>query len=400
MRDEMSFPKKIAILTMSVGSGHVRAAEVIERVFNEGEEPFEVQTFDAASLGPAWFRALYVRPYWWMLRRAPSLWRRLFERRQRKRHQATAPRWVFRYGCRRLFEQLKAFAPNLLIATEIGAAEIASLGKREGWCAGPLLAVLTDFHSEPPWVQREVDFYCVASEEARSQLIGWGVSPHRLLVSGIPIDPAFALNYDRKDLRRSLGLADGRPVVLLMGGGMGPAPLDHIARSLEQCGLPLQVLAVTGQHAEMKARVEALHGKVALDLHVFGWSDNIPELMAASDVLVTKPGGLTASEALACGLPMVLTHPIPGPEERHLRYLEANGVGLAAHTLEQIPELVSRLLKSERERERMIRRAHELARPDAADTVVQVARALLEKASYIDLLASPPARSGDSAYLM
>lgn len=400
MRDAMSFPKKIAILTMSVGSGHVRAAEVIERVFNEGEEPFEVQTFDAAALAPAWFDWLYVRPYWWMLRRAPGLWRRLFERRQRKRHQATAPRWVFRYGCRKLFEQLKAFAPNLLIATEIGAAEIAALGKREGWCAGPLLAVLTDFHSEPPWVQREIDFYCVGSEEARSQLIGWGVSPHRLLVSGIPIDPAFALSYDRKELRRSLGLAEGRPVVLLMGGGMGPAPLDQIARSLEQCGLPLQVLAVTGQHAEMKARLEALRGKVALDLHVFGWSDNIPELMAASDVLVTKPGGLTASEALAAGLPMVLTHPIPGPEERHLRYLEANGVGLAAHTLNEIPELVSRLLKSERERERMIRRAHELARPDAADTVVQVARALLEKASYIDLLASPPARPGDSAYLM
>ena len=396
----MSFPKKIAILTLSVGSGHVRAAEVIERAIVEGEEPFEVRTFDAAELGPAWFNLLYVRPYWWMLKRAPGLWRRLFERRQRKRHQATAPRWVFRHGCRKLLDQLKAFAPHLVIATEISAAEIAALAKREGWSNAPVLGVLTDYHSEPPWAQREIDFYCVGSEEARSQLIGWGVSPYRLLVSGIPIDPAFALSYDRAELARALGLASGRPVVLVMGGGMGPAPLDEIIRSLERCGLPLQVLAVTGQDSQMKARVDRLRGKLALDLHPFGWSDNVPELMAVADVLITKPGGLTTAEALAAGLPMVLTHPIPGPEERHLRYLEGNGVATVARNLGDIPALVSKILGSQRERTAMVRRARELGRPDAADTVTQVARALLEKGSYIDLLASPPARAGESAYVM
>jgi processive 1,2-diacylglycerol beta-glucosyltransferase len=396
----MSFPKKIAILTLSVGSGHVRAAAAVERALVEGEDPFEVRTFDAAEAAPKWFDWLYVRPYWWMLKRAPGLWRRLFERRQRKRHRATAPDWVFRHGCRRLLEQLKAYAPNLVIATEISAAEVAALARREGWCNTPVLAVFTDYHSEPPWAQREIDFYCVGSEEARSQLISWGVSPNRILVSGIPIDPSFALNYDRTELRRSLGLVDGRPVVLVMGGGMGPAPLDEIVRRLEVCGLPLQVLAVAGQGAEMKARVDSLRGKLALDLHAFGWSENVPELMAVSDVLVTKPGGLTTAEALAAGLPMVLTHPIPGPEERHLEYLERNGVALAAQNLKEIPEIVSRVLRNEQQRTEMSRRARELARPDASDTVAQVARALLEKASYIDLLASPPVRSGESAYLM
>lgn len=396
----MSFPKKVAILTLSVGAGHVRAAEVIERVLGESEEGFDVCTLDAVEAAPRWFRALYVRPYWWMLRRAPSLWRMLFERRQKKLHRATAPQWVFRRGCRKLLERLRAFSPQLVIATEIGAAEIAALAKREGWTSAPVLAVLTDYQSEPPWAQREIDFYCVASEEARSQLIGWGVSPNRLLVSGIPIDPAFVMGYDKAELRRSLGLSDGRPVVLVMGGGMGPAPLDEIVRRLELCRLPLQVLAVTGRDPDMKARVEGLRGKVALELHPFGWSDNVPELMAVADVLVSKPGGLTTAEALAAGLPMVLTHPIPGPEERHLRYLEGNGVALAARNLPQIPELVSRILGSERERTQMVRRARELARPGAADTVAQVARALLEKATYIDLLASAPARSAESAYLM
>ena len=392
--------KKIAILTLSVGSGHVRAAEVIQRVLSEDEPPVQAKTLDAVRLARAWFSKLYVQPYWWMLRHAPHLWRMLFEWRHRHRHSATAPDWVFRGGCARIFDHLQAFTPHLVIATEIGAAEIAALGKREGCFNAPVLAVQTDFQSEPPWVQREIDFYCVGSEEAKSELIAWGVSPNRVLACGIPIDPAFSFKYDKHEVRQALGLAERQPVVLVMGGGMGPAPLHHIIQSLEVCGLPLQVLAVTGQDQAMKARLEGLRGKIALDLRVLGWTENVPELMAAADVLVTKPGGLTISEALTMGLPMVLTHPIPGPEERHVRYLERRRVAFSANELEQIPELVSRILRDPNRRAGMIRRARLLARPEAAQAVVQVARALLDKESYIELLASPPAHSTESAFLM
>jgi processive 1,2-diacylglycerol beta-glucosyltransferase len=383
-----------------VGAGHIRAAEVIERVLMESEEPVQARMLDALDLAQVWFTKLYVQPYWWMLRHAPMLWRRLFERRQRKRHSATAPTWVFRHGCAGVLRQVKAFGPHLVIATEIGAAEMAALGKRDGCFSAPILAVQTDFQSEPPWVQREIDFYCVGSEQAKSELIGWGVSPNRVLACGIPIDPAFAFSYDRAELLKALGLGERHPVVLVMGGGMGPAPLDEIIRTLELCGTALQVLAVTGHDHAMKARVENLRGKLALDLRVLGWTDNVPELMAVADVLITKPGGLTTSEALAMNLPMVLTHPIPGPEERHLRYLERHGVAFGARQLEDIPRLVARILTSSGERDEMVRRAKELARPDAALAVAQVARALLEKASYIDLLANPPTRVVDSVYLM
>jgi len=106
-----------------VGAGHIRAAEVIERVLMESEEPVQARMLDALDLAQIWFTKLYVQPYWWMLRHAPVLWRRLFERRQRKRHSATAPTWVFRHGCAGVLRQVKAFGPQLVIATEIGAAE-------------------------------------------------------------------------------------------------------------------------------------------------------------------------------------------------------------------------------------------------------------------------------------
>ena len=187
----------------------------------------------------------------------------------------------------------------------------------------------TDFQTEPPWVQEEVDVYCVGSEEARSELVNWGVSPNRILVSGIPVDPVFSLPGEKSELRRALGLDPERPVVLVMGGGMGPAPLDKIVESLELCRFPLQVIAVAGHDRALEQALEELRRKVTLDLRVFGWTDAIPELMAAATLLITKPGGLTSAEALCAGLPMIVTHPIPGPEERHVRYLVQQGVAVA-----------------------------------------------------------------------
>jgi processive 1,2-diacylglycerol beta-glucosyltransferase len=373
---------------------------VLQRALYDCIDPVEVHLLDALKVARSWFLALYVRPYWWLLRRAPGLWRWLFERRQKKLHCATAPHWVFRRGCKEVLEQLKAYAPHLVIANEIGALEIAALGKREGWFHAPILAVQTDFQTEPPWVQAEVDVYCVASEEARSQLVNWGTSPNRILVCGIPVDPVFALPLDKSELRRALGLDAQRPVVLVMGGGMGPAPLDSIVGSLELCRFPLQVLAVAGHDRILRQALERLRRKVALNLHVFGWTDNIPELMAVADLLITKPGGLTAAEALSAGLPMIVTHPIPGPEERHVRYLVQLGAALQAKTLEDVPQLVTQMLSNPQNLAEMSRRQKDMSRPDAAYAVAQVGQALLEKSTYIDLLATRPARSGESTYLM
>lgn len=396
----MNAAKKVLILTLSVGSGHVQASSVIHNAFAGGPDPIDVRTLDAIDLAEPWFPWLYVQPYWWMLRYRRELWRALYERRQHKRHRSTAPGWVFRYGCVKVLREMKQFRPDLVIVTEIAAAEIAALGKREGWFSAPVLAVLTDFHAEPPWVQPEIDFYSVATEQAKAQLISWGVSPYRILISGIPINPTFALLHDKEELRGALGLNLRSPMVLLMAGGMGMAPLDQIATYLERCGVPLQTIAVAGHDRALFERLQRLRGKIALELSSFAWTNRVPELMAAADLIITKPGGLTVSEALASGLPMILTHPIPGPEERNIRYLVQHRVAIHAQSMEEIPPLTVSLLRQPEKREAMSQRARELSRPDAGHAIAQVGRAMLEEETYIDLLAPPPLRTGESAFLM
>jgi processive 1,2-diacylglycerol beta-glucosyltransferase len=392
--------RRIAILTLGVGSGHVRASQAIHQALHDGADNVEARTIDVLDLAEPWFLRLYVHPYWLLVRRAPSVWRRLFEWRQRRWLRKTAPDWIFRRGCRSVLARLQSFRPHLVIVTEMGTARLAALGRREGWFDAPILAAHTDYYSEQAWVKNEIDVHCVGSDEARNQLISWGVSANRIVNCGVPVDAAFALSFDRAELRRALGLHPKRPVVLVMGGGMGPAPLDTIIQSLERCRQPVQVLAVAGKDRSMRRSLAALRGQLALDLRVFGWSESIPELMGAADLLITKPGGVTTSEALAAGLPMILTFPVPGMEERHLKFLVGRKVGLEAKGQDDIHALVSDLLDDPKRREELSARGREMARPDSSYAVAQVARALLEKATYIDLLAAPSPASGESAYLM
>jgi processive 1,2-diacylglycerol beta-glucosyltransferase len=392
--------RRIAILTLGVGSGHLRASQAIHQALHDGADNVEARTIDILDLAKPWFIRFCISPYWLMVRRAPGVWRRLFEWRQRKGLRKTAPDWFFRRGCRPVLTRLQSFRPHLVIVTEMGAARVAALGRREGWFDAPILAAQSDFCTEPPWAQNEIDVQCVGSEDAKSQLVSWGVSANRIVNCGVPIDPAFAMSFDRPELRRALGLHPNRPVVLVMGGGIRPAPLDAIIQSLELCRHPIQVLAVAARDRNMRRRLEAMRGQLALDLHVFGWSESIPELMAAADLLITKPGGVTTSEGLAAGLPTILAFPVPGMEERHLKLLVERNVGVAARGHEELPALVSGLLDNPKQMEGLRARGQEMARPDSAYAIAQVARALLEKATYIDLLAAPLPVSGESAYLM
>lgn len=392
--------RRIAILTLGVGTGHIRASQAIHQALHDGADNVEARTIDLLDLAKPWFLRSYVYPYWLTVRRAPSVCRKLFEWRQSKRLLKIFPDRLLRRGCRLALARLQTFRPHLVIATEMRAARLAALGRREGWFDAPVLAAQTGFCTEPSWAENEIDVHCVGSEEAKGQLISWGVSANRIVNCGVPIDPAFALSFDRAELRRAFGLHAKRPVVLVMGGGIRPAPLDTIIRSLEMSSLPVQVLAVTARDRSMRQRLEAMRSELALDLHVFGWSESVPELMGAADLLITKPGGLTTSEAMAAGLPMILAFPVPGIEERHLKFLVKRNVAVAANGPEEIPGLASRLLDDPKLLEALSVHGREMARPDAAHAVAQVARALLEKSSYIDLLAAPMPVSDESAYLM
>ena len=365
--------QRILVLTLSFGSGHVQAAGTIARELKR-ELPFaEVRVVDALEDCSLLFRAGYVWPYWAMLRYAPILWDRFSHRRVARMDRQTAPSWAFRLGCPHVFRTIADFKPDAIVATEVAAGEMAAMAKREGLTTARIISVITDYEAEPVWVKPEVDAYAVADAQVRDQLYAWGETEGRIMISGIPTDLPFHNQYDEQTTRSRYGIHDEAPIVLIMGGGWGPTRMNEVAARLCGCGQPMHVIAVTGNDGRAQRRLSRLRQIPPVSLRVLNWTDDIPALMQAASVLVSKPGGLTTAEAAMCGLPVVMFDAIPGPEQRNAELITAAGAGVLTNGPRQAAAAALTLLRDPKLRRRMSANAGRLARPDAAQRIARLA---------------------------
>ncbi|HST53834.1 MAG TPA: glycosyltransferase [Pyrinomonadaceae bacterium] len=365
--------RRILILTLSFGSGHVTAARAVAAELRRREPAADVRVVDALEDARLLFRAFYAWPYWLMIRRAPKLWERFFESRVARGNEGTAPRWAFRRGCAHVFKLVAGFRPDTIIACEVAACELAALARRERLTSARVVAVITDHDAEPVWVKPETDAYTVADERVRAQLREWGARDEAITVCGIPTDAAFGARHDAEETRRRHGITDDTPLVLLMCGGMGPARTDVVAEHLCASGARVHVVAVAGRDERARRRLSRIKAGPHATLRVLGWTDEVAALMQAASVLVTKPGGLTTAEAALSALPVVFFDAIPGPERRNAARVAGAGAGVLADSPEEAASAALSLLRDEAARRRMAARAFELSRVDAAATVARIA---------------------------
>jgi processive 1,2-diacylglycerol beta-glucosyltransferase len=365
--------RRILLLTLSFGSGHVRAAHTIAAELKRQDPDVEVLVLDALASCRFLFRAGYVWPYWAMVRYAPALWARFFARRLTRKHERTGPDWAFRRGCAAVFKTIVEFKPETIVATEVAACEIAALAKRDGLSTARLISVITDYEAEPVWIKSEVDTYTVPDEYVRDQLVAWGAARERVVLTGIPADRGFVVQQDIRETLTRYNLTDAARTVLIMGGGMGPTRMDQVVARLLELAQPVQIVVIAGHDERMRRRLSRLRPSPQIPLRVIGWTDDIAALMQVASVLITKPGGVTTTEAILRGLPLVFFDVIPGPEQRNAARIVEAGAGLMSNSHHDAALAALALLRDEHTRKRMSAMAQLLAQPDATATIAQLA---------------------------
>jgi processive 1,2-diacylglycerol beta-glucosyltransferase len=243
------------------------------------------------------------------------------------------------------------------------------------------MGIVTDFVVHPFWIYRNVDAYAVATPEIRAALIGRGIEPERIGVDGIPVNPRFGVRpHDRDALREALGLPGGAAVALVMGGGLGLGPVAATVRALARTAVPVTTVVIAGKNRRLERRIAEEARANGGNVRVLGFVENVFDWMHAADVLVTKPGGLTTSEALAAGVPLVLLRPLPGQEERNARYLIARGAALRGTRASDLMRAVDGVLHDPLVSERVRAAAAHLAHPDAAERIAARIAALTQTA--------------------
>lgn len=380
---------RVLILTLSFGAGHISAAEAIAAEFQKQFPAANLRTIDALENCPLWFRAVYVWTYWAMIRYAPRMWGKFFNERVTRRDAQTAPVWMWKKGCRKTFAEIENFQPDLIVAAEVGASEIAVIAKRKNLTAAKIVNVITDFEAEPIWVKPEIAAYSVADETVKTQLENWGAGTAKIYICGIPLNADFLKIYDGRATKTRFDL-DERPIILLMGGGMGPTAMNEIAAEILKTGENLNVVALPGKDSKAKAALEKLINSETVSLRVVDWTNSVAPLMKAAKILATKPGGITLAEAAACGLPLVLFDAIPGPETINAKkFAEAGAAVEAATPIEAARQILELAIDSERLK-LMSANCRALARTEAAGEIAQMAASFIDwsKAKSFDRSAS------------
>lgn len=380
--------QRVLFLYISLSSGHQRAADAVREAMSllaPGCQTFGVDSFSYAypTIGK-----IIARTYLEVLRYTPILWDYIYDNPDVETATREIRDVLNLISAPKMKTLIHRYNPHALVCTQAVPCSVFAAEKRRGKLTIPLIAVITDFAIHSDRVYKEVDLYCVACEEARRDLIRHGVPATRIVVTGIPISPAFLRRLPREKARIQLRLDPHRPTVLIMGGSQGMGPLRELMERLRQ--LSLQCVVATGLNREL---FRTFHRKYARDrrIRVFGFTRTVHTLMDAADFLITKPGGLTSSEALAKGLPMIITNPIPGQEERNARYLLKQGAAERADNPEEIAALVQTYLDHPARLERMTERSKGLAKPYAA---MEVARWICQQVAAAD---REPFRTRDAA---
>lgn len=372
-QNAQTYQQSILILSVSAGNGHVRAAQAIKAYADQCLNTSKVIHKDVMLSMPAAFRKIYTDWYLNLASRFPEVWGWLYRKTDRDRSKNWldfARRYIERRCGRTLLAEVKQLAPDAIICTHFLPAELLAAAKKRGEIDCDVWVQVTDFDLHHMWVHQGLSGYFVANEELAYRLRCNGIAADRILVSGIPVMPGFRSAPDRRVSAHRFGLDANRLTILMMGGGAGVGDMESIAKQILALNQNCQLIVLAGKNQELYQSLLSISAFYPQRLYPMGFTQEVDALMACSDLAITKPGGLSTSECLVMGLPMLLVNPIPGQEERNAAILLQEGVAIRADDADSLVYRLQKLLANQEQFALMKTRAQALAKPDAAKFVL------------------------------
>jgi processive 1,2-diacylglycerol beta-glucosyltransferase len=358
---------RVLIATVTAGGGHLAAAAALDEAWRALRPGDVVDRVDIGKFFSPLHRKIVSDGYVNLVNRAPELWGMVFAKTDKPKmaRALNRVRAIFPSNSRHRFGRyVKEFKPDVVFCTHYFPLETLNHLRRKRNGPRPMaVSIVTDFEAHALWMDACVDLYCVAAEETKARLVARGAVAEDVVVTGIPISAKFSAKQNPKVVRKALGLRDDLPVLLVPSGGFGMGPVGQILAELDKVGQPFQTVVVTGRNAELRSELAAQDRKHPTQ--VLGFVTNMHELMAVADLIITKPGGLTSSEALAMGKPLFILNPIPGQEAANSDFLLEHGAAAKVNRVEDLPYRIEQLLGSKKLAE-MARAAKALGHPDAA----------------------------------
>lgn len=366
--------KKVVIFTASTGGGHNIAANSIrEHYSNEG---YEAQTMDAFKETSRFLDRIIAKGYERIVHISPKTYGRMY-RAANNETLSHYIMWVITEVMEDDIEKiLNEKNPDLIVVTHPLVTNVLATLKSEGLFHKPIISIVTDYRIHRAYIHDQVDAYVVGSEYTKQTMIERGVEPHRIHSFGIPVRKSF---LDRPAIREKNYEVD--LTILLMAGSMGSSQIEKAFQSLLTSWHKLRIIAVCGNNEKIRLKMERMAQECCehQSVEVLGFADNIPALMDQADVIITKPGGLTTTEAILKNIPMIIPYYIPGQEEENADFFVETGMAIKVEKIKDLASVVDYLVHNKDILDTMANNMSELARDRSIDKIISLSNELIEQ---------------------
>ncbi|MEW6684841.1 MAG: glycosyltransferase [Candidatus Edwardsbacteria bacterium] len=372
---------KILVITTTAGAGHNNAAKALVKAFESLKRPkpevrvqnFEPLLLDALDFTNRFFKWAYPTTYIKMAQYSPKLWGIIYRQSDKEAKRSEKLRLLIsRFLGRRLVRFVINFDPAVIVCTHFLGSEILSKAKLTGKVKAPLVEIITDFYAHHFWVSKVVDMYVVPSKYTQQKLHEKGVPLEKIKILGIPVDFRFGERHNRDVLKEKLGFPLNYPIILVLGGAFGTTKIDEIIIHLGEALPKTQIVLTVGKNQKLQRKMAKIIEERKLRVKLLGYVPNLDEIMEVADLLISKAGGITVSEALCKNLPMIIVEPIPGQETGNTKFLVRSGAALRLSHKEGIVQMVQRVLHNKNKLAEMREKAALVAMPNAAKDIAEL----------------------------
>ena len=374
---------KILIFYASYGGGHLNAAKSIhECLKNDNKNKnIDVELIDCMKYVNKTIEKMTTKAYNEMAKKAPWAWGRIYSDSQKGplAHITSRSNKIMAI---KLLKLLREKQPDLIISTHPFGSQMCSYLKRKGKITSKIATIMTDFAPHDQWLVGSdfTDYYFVAHDKMKAYLISKGIDARKVFATGIPLSNRFLKSYDKEKIFAELNFKPDQKTILFFGGGefgLGKTRTVEIFEGFVQYCKNMQIIAISGKNEKMRLAFEKVVSNYQAKerVIVFEYTTQVPEFMCISDLVVTKPGGLTTTESLASHLPMVIINPIPGQEEENAEFLESHGIAVWIRKQDNVYEILENVFSHPDKLETMKEHTKKLAKlhstQDICDTLLK-----------------------------
>ena len=338
--------KRILLMYISDYSGHHCASLAIEKALKQLDPAVEVLNIDAFNYTNPVLEKIINNTYIGIIKRTPEVWEYLYDNPNVVKNTQKMRELMHKFNSAKLKVLLSDFKPDIIGCTQAFPCGMAADYKKTSGEDIPLVGILTDYMPHSYWLYDNVDFYVVPAEDTKEKLVQNGIAQERIKVFGIPIDSKFAEEFDKESILQRFGIENNLPIVLVMGGSQGLGPIREVIGALNRLTTNFHVIVATGTNRRLKNSLLRRISKYKKKTLILDYNEDIDKLMSISNLIITKPGGLTTAEALVKGLPMIIINPIPGQEANNARFLLRCGVAVKANNEEEAAVLAESLVNN------------------------------------------------------